>query len=168
MITERALLGTLAIQLFAEDIQEWEDWTAELQSLTIQRGGKRNGVGVSVDPGTLTAVIINAGDPADDGRIHPNARVRVGKLTEDGRLAPIFTGRVADVFATVSFDKASGAETLRVTLSAVDSVAAHANTTRYGVVSDPETWAQRITRLADSALTEVVLPEDDSPLVRTL
>ncbi|SDQ11207.1 hypothetical protein [Microbacterium sp. cf332] len=168
MIIERPLLGTLSIQLFAEDIREWEDWTAELQSLTIQRGGKRNGVAVSVDPGTLTATIVNAGDPASDGRIHPNARVRVGKLTGAGDLLPIFTGRIADVFATVTFEKTSGARTLRVTLSAVDSVTAHANTTRYGVISDPETWAQRITRLADSALTEVVLPEDDSPLVRTL
>ena len=163
MIIERPLTGFLSLQIWADDISDWEDWTDDLSAVQITRGGKRSGVAVSVDPGMLSATLVNAGDPATDGRVRPNAPVRIG-LAEPFR--PIFTGRIVDVFTAVTLDKTSGAETLRVSFTATDSAAALANTTRYGVVSEPETWAQRIRRLADSVTTDIEPPADDSDFVR--
>lgn len=163
MIIERALISILSLQIWADDIEDWEDWTADLAALTITRGGKRNGIAISVDPGLLSATLVNAGNPADDGRVHPNARVRIG-LAEPFR--PIFTGRIVDVVTAATFDPRTGTETLRVSFSATDSTAAHSGTTRYGVVSEPETWSARIRRLALSAVTDIEPPADDSDVVR--
>lgn len=165
MITETPIIETLIFEAFNEGTAKWEAWTGDLNSLSIQRGGQRNGVQVTVEPGLLNAVLINAGDPLIDNRLKPNTRVRVGVLVS-GKFEPIFTGRISDLLMTHTLDKSRNVTTTRVAILATDSVTAHAGTTRYGAISDPETWALRIRRLSESAITNVVLPADDSPVVR--
>lgn len=161
MIIEQPTLDLLTFEAWNEDAEAWEAWTQHVNTLSIQRGGKRNGVQVSVDPGLMAVTLVNAGDPLEDDRLKPNTKVR---LTAEGEA--IYTGRVSDISMTHTLDKQRNVSVTRVSILATDAVAAHAATTRYGAISDPETWAQRITRLAASALTEVELPPDDSPIVR--
>jgi hypothetical protein len=165
VINEQPVIDLLRFEAWNDNLGKWEAWTADLNSLSMSRGGKRNGPAVTVEPGLLSATLVNAGDPLEDPRLGPNTPVRVG-VSRGGVFEPIFTGRISDIAMTYVLNKSTGTETTRVVVTATDAVTAHAATTRYGVQSDPETWAQRIRRLAESSLTEVVLPEDDGPVLR--
>lgn len=61
MIREHPAIDLLDLEVF--DGIEWVRWTEPLTGVSIQRGGKRDGVTQSVDVGTLTATFVNAGDP---------------------------------------------------------------------------------------------------------
>ncbi|OZD30812.1 hypothetical protein CH252_40585 [Rhodococcus sp. 06-1477-1B] len=161
MIQEQPTVEFMAFEVFDRDTEQWREHTGQLQSLSFSRGGKQDGLAVIVAPGILTATLLNAS--RDDFR--PNTPVRV-IVDASGAREPVFTGRISDVGGGGAFNRTTGTETHTVTLTATDAVAAHAATPRYGVRADPETWAQRIRRLADSSLTETVLPEDDGPVTR--
>lgn len=55
----------------------WEDMTCDIREMDIQRGGSRDGVAVSLDVGTLTAVAVNKWDPMTYPDVKPNTPVRV-------------------------------------------------------------------------------------------
>lgn len=165
MIAEHPLLGILTLETYDPDTAAWTAWTPDLNQTTIQRGGARNGPTTTVEPGILTARLVNAGDPLAGSTLRPNLPLRIRAGEE-----PIFTGRIHDLATTYELDKSSGELTTFVSISASDAVASLANTIRYGAVTDGgigfETWAQRINRLALSAVTTVDPPGDDSPIVR--
>lgn len=81
-----------------------------------------------------------------------------------------FTGRLVDLATSYRLDKSNGEKTTYVSISATDAVSSHNNSIRPGAYSGIapyyETWAVRINRLDDSAVTAVNPPADDSPIVR--
>lgn len=332
MILESALYPALELETFESGV--WTPWLGKANSVSISRGGKRNGISATVGVGTLTCTLINSGDPLAGGSLKPNLPIRIGKppvgpetvtvaaatvysqtfegvannasnpdswvtvsgtavntlwggsplsqgnysmtvgrtatggaattsrtitgltvglsttvtaiacslapsgttgtigvsgigsattvavsasantnfsytfvptatshtvfltlangsgsgqvgtwdnivVTRNSYLAPnpayvapvpVFTGRIVDVDVDYAMDKSTGSFTTFVTISAADSVRAHAATTRYGAVTSGgagfESWANRIIRLSTSSTTAINPPADDSPIVR--
>lgn len=167
MIQERAVLDFLLFETSDDDGSTWVEWTGDLNSLDVSRGGERSGASSKVEVGTLSAVLINAGDPLAGGELKPNAVVRLRhRVTGD----TVYTGRLVDLSTVYRLDKQTGKTTTVVSFTAADSVRSHQAITRYGAVTAGgvgyETWAQRIIRLSASAVTDVNPPADDSPIVR--
>lgn len=191
MITEKALLNILALEVYTG---VWKPITADLRSVSIQRGGKRRGITNTVEVGTLACSLVNTEDPLKGGTLKPNQAIRLKmRDTPRGHFEPqppvggvpqpdrwvedpplvgtrIWSGLINDVDASYLLNKSTNKLTTIVSITAVDAVAAHASITRYGAVVEGgagfETWAQRITRLASSAVTPVTVPVDDAPIVR--
>lgn len=166
MIAEQPVIEFLVFES-SGDGESWDEWTGSLLNVSGTRGGLRSGATSTVEVGQLTFTLRNAGDPIEDERLGPNLRVRVRhRVTGDA----VFTGRILDIFTAYHVDKATGQTNTVVTVVAVDAVSAHAAVTRYGAVTPGgagfETWSPRITRLAESAVTDVDVPPDDSPIVR--
>jgi len=79
---------------------------------------------------------------------------------------PVFTGTVSDVKASYPLDKATGKKRVSVTVEVADAVKIHGTTPRYGaMIGTPyyETFEQRITRLAGSALAPIEPPAIGAP-----
>lgn len=55
----------------------FEDWTPHVRNMTVNRGGQRKDASQSVDVGTLSCTLVNAGDPLTGSRIKPNVAVRL-------------------------------------------------------------------------------------------
>ena len=77
MIIEGPVLNLLRFDTYDADAEAWVPWAEPLNSLEVERGGKRAGVTTTVEPGLLTATLVNAGDPVSDVRVRPNVPVRV-------------------------------------------------------------------------------------------
>jgi hypothetical protein len=162
-VAEQAVLNFLAFETSDDDGDTWVEWTGKLRELSSARGGKRAGATLTVELGTLTATLVNA----DTTGLKPNVLLRFKhRVTDD----TVFTGRFVDLYTAHKLDKSTGKFTRLVTIVAADSVRSHAAVTRHGAVTSGgagfETWAQRIARLASSAVTTVNAPADDSPIVR--
>lgn len=143
----------------------WTEYTAAAQSLSSQRGGKRAGVENTMQVGTMTVVLLDAGDPTGTPDMTPNTPIRI-RARESGE--PIFTGWISDIDMAHAIDKRKNRVTTTVTISAVDAVQAHANTTRYGAITSEgfETWEARIQRLAASSIVPISAPDVTAPVVR--
>lgn len=167
MIVEQPVLTFLQFETSDDDGATWVEWTGELNLLDGSRGGRRSGASTTVEVGTISATLINAGDPIDDDRLKPNVRVRLRHRTT---LNTVLSGRLVDLATEYRVNKETGEQTTVVTFSAADAVRSHAAITRYGAVTPGgvgyETWASRINRLSTSAQTTVNPPADDSPIVR--
>ena len=166
MIVEQAVLDLLIFES-SKDGTTWVEWTGPLRNIDSNRGGKRSWASSTVEVGTFTATLVNAGDPLTTNALKPNMRVRLRhRVTSES----IFRGRIVDLATAYKLDKKSGKKTTFVTVIAADAVRAHGAVTRYGAVAAGgvgyETWAQRINRLVLSAQTDVNPPADDSPIVR--
>lgn len=135
----------------------WTPYLGSATDLDISRGGKRSGVSMSIDVGTLSMTLLNAGNPTTDGAVRPNTPIRV-VLVATGR--PLFTGRLLDVDMTHVFDKGTAQFSTYVSLTAVDGVTDHANTKRYGAIAPAgyETWESRIRRLSMSSRAPIAAP----------
>lgn len=135
----------------------WTPYLGAATELDIKRGGKRSGVSLSIDVGTLSMTLLNAGNPTTDGAVRPNTPIRV-VLVATGR--PLFTGRLLDVDMTHIFDKETAQFNTYVGLTAVDGVTDHANTKRYGAIAPAgyETWESRIRRLSMSSRAPIAAP----------
>lgn len=86
--------------------------------------------------------------------------------TDVPAMTPIFTGTVSDIKATYPLDKATGKKRTSVTVEVADAVKVHGTTPRYGaMIGAPyyETFEQRITRLAGSALAPIEPPGIGAP-----
>lgn len=166
MINEGPVADLLVFEVSADGVS-WEEWSGPLNALDISRGGRRSGATNPVEVGTLTATLIDAGDPLEDDTFKPNLRVRV-RLREG--TDTVFTGRLVDLATAYLLDKSDGTQNTTVTVAAADAIASHSAVTRHGAVTAGgvgfETWAQRINRLASSAVAAVNPPADDSPIVR--
>lgn len=82
----------------------------------------------------------------------------------------VITAKIADVVDRSDLDKNTGKVRTFTTITAVDAVQIHANTQRYGAVTDGgggfETWENRVNRLAASAQAPVRVPKAQD--VRTI
>jgi hypothetical protein len=167
LILEQPVVAFLVFETSDDDGDTWVEWTGALNTVESNRGGKRSGASSTVEVGTLTATLINAGDPLDSEDLKPNVKVRLRhRVTDD----TVYTGRIVDLSTAYQLDKQTGETTTLVTLVTADAVRSHSAVTRYGAVTDGgagfETWALRMNRLAASAMTDVNPPADDSPIVR--
>lgn len=185
MITEGPVLDLLDVEIMAaqggfilgrsrldeddlgdgESELQWTGYLAPATSCRIRRGGKIDGLAVSLQVGTISITLLNAGNPEDEAEISPNTPIRVrSKVTGD----VLYTGVILDADMTDQIDKKSGEVNSYVTVSAVDAVQAHANTTRYGAIADDgyERWEARISRLSASSMVPINPPVVDDPIVR--
>lgn len=162
-ILGRSRLGVDDLGNGDEEIQ-WKDYLAVARTAKVQRGGKRAGVGKTMNVGTLNITLVNAGDPDDDPAMTPNTPIRIRSV--GGQV--IYTGVMQDIDLTYSLDKATGEMHTFVTIVAADAVQQHANTTRYGAIAPDgyERWESRIARLALSSQAPVNPPQYDEPIVK--
>lgn len=81
----------------------------------------------------------------------------------------VFTGRLTDLTQSNELDKTTGTARTFTTLFATDAVSVHANTPRYGAVTDGgggfEVWENRMNRLAASAQAPVEVPKEQTEKV---
>lgn len=140
----------------------WTPYLGGATEVDIKRGGKRSGVSLSIDVGTLTMTLLNVGDPRTDGAMRPNTPIRV-KLKSTGK--ELFTGRLLDVDMTHVFDKTTATFNTYVNVTAVDGVTDHANTKRSGAIAPGgyETWETRIRRLSMSSRAPIAAPAIAAP-----
>lgn len=149
--------GRLGADSLSATATTWTTYLGSALDVSIRRGGKRQGVSTSIDVGTLTMTLLNVGDPRTDAAVRPNTAIRVRSRATG---AAIFTGRILDVNMAHQRNKVTGNFDRYITLTAVDSVTAHANTKRYGAIApnDHETFEQRINRLALSSRAPITTP----------
>ncbi|MBD8466786.1 hypothetical protein IFU30_10955 [Plantibacter sp. CFBP 8798] len=78
----------------------------------------------------------------------------------------VFTGRLADLTQRNELDKDTGDVRTFTTVLVTDAVSIHANTPRYGAVTENgsgfEVWENRINRLAASAQAPVYVPKEQA------
>ena len=148
-----------------DDELVWIPYTSAATQIGSQRGGKRSGVVNSMDVGTLNVTLKDAGDPLSVPDMRPNTPIRLMSAVID---RPLFTGTISDIDQRFAIDKRTGRVTTYTVISAVDAVQAHVNTTRYGAIAAGgfELWEERISRLAQSATTDVYVPPVGAPIVR--
>lgn len=160
-LIERPVLDLLVFQRLDLDSGLWEDFTGDLTSVSVGRGGRSG-----VDVGTLTAVLEVDEDPLQAGTLKPNQSARLVLADTE---APLFTGTILDVDVEKIRDLRIQGTYLEATVVVVDAVASLGSRTRYGAVTEGgvgfESWANRIIRLAESSPTPVEIPEDDDPIV---
>jgi hypothetical protein len=123
----------------AESGMEWLDVLGTSHDIKIRRGGKRDGIGVTIEAGTLNATVFNSQvDPNTNPYIKPGTPMRLvyNAGIED---IPVFNGVISNVQVTYTGKKPT------VFLSAVDRVKDLSNINRSGVVAG--TYAQRVDTL---------------------
>lgn len=167
MIVEQPVITLLRFEVWDYGTRSWRDLKTKATSITIKRGGSRNGASTTMDVGTLEAVLFGAIDLATETALKPNSPIRVVRLgTNSG---PEFTGTISDIAQTIQLDPTTGTKSTYTSLYAVDAVQSLANTDRFGALSGNglgyETWPDRITRLAGSALVPVNLPSREDKIV---
>lgn len=153
-ILGRSQLGDAATPLAPSDgaALEWSTILPDATSVSIRRGGTRDGLTTRIDVGTMIITLVNAADPTTDLDIRPGAVLRA--VHRDAGFTG-FTGTLLDVDTQVD-----GPDTI-VTLTAVDAVAALANTTRHGAANPAwewETWERRVERLMTTVAQVPYLP----------
>lgn len=177
-ITERPLFGTIIVQTFdliaspfiigmskldysplgqTGEAGIWRDWTPTSTSISIRRGMQRDGINLTNQIGMATVTILDPGDALDpDTGLHPNqvGRILLRRTGQDD--VPIFTGTIHNVARNNTRDK-FGRTIPVLTLVLADAVREYNNTTRYGATG-PETFAQRVARLAASTTEPVEIP----------
>lgn len=125
---------------------EWVDVTGDATSVNVRRGGSRDGITTTIEPGILNASFVDALDPAvDPVAYRPGLACRL--KTSSG--AVLYTGRTTSFVARDE----KRTKTRFVTMAAVDAVATLANTPRHGVAArtnEGEPWRDRINRLMSS------------------
>lgn len=143
----------------------WTPYAGFATSVSADRGGKRAGVVNTVDVGTLTIVLLDAGDPDDTPNMTPNTPVRLISVVTG---EPVFTGSISDIDMIHEIDKTTNRIRTYVTIQATDNVQTHANTIRYGAIVSGgfERWEARIVRLAGSSQAPIDPPVVDAPIVR--
>lgn len=137
----------------------WDEYSDNLLSVSIRRGGSRDGITVKNSAGMLTVAL-------RDFEIDPyrpafvvDQPIRFSAVI-DGARHPLFTGRVRDI-KTDWISTRSGRIPI-TTVVGVDAVADLDGTTRYGArpESGSETFRSRISRLSTSADVPFMLPVD--------
>ncbi len=61
----------------------WTDYLCEARSVNITRGGSQDGIVTSLDVGTASVRLVNAGNPLDSPNIKPNRPVRISSGERD-------------------------------------------------------------------------------------
>lgn len=143
--------------------QTWHDWTDDVSAITSSRGGNLNGVTIRNRPGMLTLTIRDVEIDRVAPQFYREQPIRLTHIngTTESRL---FTGWVRDVEQHYG---GTNPTTRRprtfVTITAVDAIARHDETTRYGAIPPEggETLADRVARLRASAAAPIAIPEDD-------
>lgn len=77
MISEDPLVQLLQLETYDAATTSWVPWFSAANAVSVQRGGKANGASTTVDVGTLSATLVNAGDPLTDTRLKPNVPIRL-------------------------------------------------------------------------------------------
>ena len=126
---------------------KWVSYIGKATQISVTRGGKVSGVDFNAEVGTLSVTLINSGNPLDQPNIKPNVPVRLRHISTG---VVMFTGSIVDINTSHQFDKRNGTFTDFVTITAVDAAQALANTTRYGVLIEPQTFAERVATLSQS------------------
>lgn len=139
----------------------WNEYTDNLLSVTIARGGTRDGITINNSPGMLTVALRDFEiDPFNPSFV-VDQPVRFTAII-DGTPHRLFTGRVRDI--ETNWIKVTGRRTLVpvTTIVAVDAVSDLDATTRYGAMppSGSETFRERIARLSQSTAVPIVLPNE--------
>lgn len=135
----------------------WSSVLGDATQVTIQRGTRRDGLATSVDVGTMTVRLRDAGTPMTDAALRPNTPVRA--VTKVAGL-PLFTGRVVDVAVDYELDRFRRLVPV-VTLLATDAVADLVQTKRYGAANPAaewESWEARAGRLLQSSPVPYLAP----------
>lgn len=143
--------------------QNWHDWTSDLSAVSILRGGRLEGVTIRNSPGMLTLTLQDVEIDRLAPQLYREQPIRATVLTAAGE-SRLFTGWVRVVEQHYgAFRPGTNTPRTFVTITAVDAVARHDETTRYGAISSPagETLAQRIARLRASATAPIEIPTDD-------
>lgn len=125
----------------AESGVEWLDVLGTSHEIKIRRGGKREGLGVTMEAGSMTATVIDSQvDPNVNPYIKPGTPMRLIYNAGLGDIA-VFTGVIDNVKVQYSIGKPT------VFLSAVDRVKDLNNVNRSGVIGG--TFANRVDDLLD-------------------
>lgn len=150
----------------------WTDFAGEATQIDVKRGGRREGVTVINEMGTLTATFKGLTITSVDSPFIQGSPMRLLVLT-NGQWLPVFTGEIRDIsIDRIPIPSARRVETF-TTVTAVDAVASHDEITRYGAIpaSGFESFRDRINRLRASAVKPVELPSNGdftSPFGETL
>lgn len=177
-VIERPLYGIIMVQTFdvtgspfvldyskldysplgeAGDVGTWRDWTATATNISIHRGMRREGIELINEVGSATVTLIDPGDALDPATgIHPDLKGRVIVRRPGAPDVPIFTGRVHDARRGIDTDEKGHPRPI-LTLILADAVQTYNGITRYGAAG-PDTFRQRIARLAASSSEPVQLP----------
>lgn len=106
------------------DAAVWQNIIGAATSAKIQRGGDVDGVTDKIEPGLLTAVILDAAiDPSNNPRVRPGRAVRLTAWNPaTATWDPIFTGKLTQADVAYSEDKRNPFARPRVTITATDAV----------------------------------------------
>jgi len=143
VLDESTLGGPDLLALSADAGQEWLDITAGLVSVVTDRGGQGDGIGTTVEVGTLTARFKNTIDPISDPATYRPARPIRVRHTPTGDV--LWSGVTRDLYT--NDDKFTGDR--YCTILADDAVAHMAGITIKGIAHptrDLEPWFDRVAR----------------------
>lgn len=149
----------------------WTDYVGEATQIEVRRGGRREGVTVINELGTLTATFKGLEVTSSDSPFIADMPLRLLAYS-NGQWLPVFTGEIRDI-TIERIPLPNGRLETFTTVTAVDAVASHDEITRYGAMppSGFETFRDRISRLRSSAKRSVALPSNadfTSPFGETL
>lgn len=137
----------------------WNEYSDNLLSVSIRRGGTRNGITVKNGVGMLTVALRDFEIDPFNPTFVVDQPMRFSAVI-DGTRRALFTGRVRDI-NTGWINTASGRIPV-TTIVGVDAVADLDGTTRYGAMPETgsESFRSRIARLSASTDVPIVLPDD--------
>lgn len=148
----------------------WQNVLGSATSAKLTRGGRVSGVLDQVEPGMLTATVVDPiMDPAQNPRMRKGRLCRLTALNSSGLWAPLFTGRVASLDVDYATDKTDPGARPSVTLTAFDAVTELAKTSQpfnysgnYGPKVKALMAASSVPYVAESgsASTTIVHKED--------
>lgn len=181
IITERPLNGTVRVETLtrtkspfvlgngilgytqlapAGEPQPWREWADDITQITTRRGGGLEGVTVRNQPGLLNITIRGVELDRSAPQLYREQPIRVLHV---GSGKELFTGWVRVIeqhYMPIRLGHPTPEPFLTVT--AVDAVARHDETDRYGALSPDggESLAERVERLQRSAAAPVEIPTD--------
>lgn len=138
----------------------WSDWAADATTVSIRRGGDRDGIGVAMTPGLSTVTLYGFSEPDPSAPVFvADRRLRIVQTLAGGD-HPLYAGRVREVALAYVRPASGGRHVPVTTLTLVDAVADHEQVTRAGALpaSGSETFGQRIRRLSASSVAPIEQP----------
>lgn len=137
----------------------WNEYSDNLLSVSIRRGGTRDGITVRNAAGLLTVALRDFEIDPFNPTFVVDAPIRFSAIL-GGAEHTLFTGRVRDL--KTDWVTTSAGRTPITTIVGVDAVADLDATTRYGAMPEAgsETFRERIARLSSSAPVPIELPTD--------
>lgn len=142
----------------------WTDWTDRVMNITLDRGGKVNDLVHRNAVGTLSVSLRDISLNTDMPEFLPGQRIRLMHVNGEQRY-PLFNGEIREIEMAQLPNKPGKLPVKVLQIAAVDAMRSLNETTRYGAMPETgsETFAERITRLAQTAHVPMALPDPAIP-----